>query len=149
MTTERRKAKIEWDVPAVLALIFIMGFFANLMAMQLWAIPEDNVNIITTMMTNVTTIMTVIASFYYGYSKGAQTAQQASDVRKANTDVVLQDIAKNSAPVAAAAAAAATTGAPVTIIAPGSVSTAETGSQQPIDMNVTADNVVVKEQPKA
>jgi hypothetical protein len=140
---ERRlsdKIKEEWGITAWLAVLYTVGFLGMVAGLFFVPVPKDNQQLLNTVVGIMGTIQVALMSYFYGFTKGAATAQAASDARKQSTDLVLQDIAKQSAPVAAAAVAAATTGVPVTL----PVAPAPAG-----DMTVTADNVVVTEQRKA
>lgn len=108
MSEQRRADLICWEPGDVLAFIYTLCYMVMVGAVMYFKIPTENVQIVNTLVTIMSTIQIGIGKYYYDRTRADSIAQRATAVRQSTADTAIQEIAKAAAPVAAAAVAAAT-----------------------------------------
>jgi hypothetical protein len=102
-----------WEAGDYLAFLYTLGFLFMVGGVMYFAIPEDNVQIVNTLVTIMSTIQIGIGKCYYDRSKADTAVQKSTAVQQAKASSTIQEIAKSAPASTAAAAVAAATGAPI------------------------------------
>jgi hypothetical protein len=101
----------EWGAGDYLAFVYTIGFLFMVGGVMWLAIPKDNVQIVNTLVTIMSTIQIGIGKCYYDRSKADSAAQKKVAESKVITDAAIIEIAK-AAPMPAAPPTPAVTPAP-------------------------------------
>lgn len=82
------------DTARILALMYTLGYFVLIISLMWKGIPEDNKDVVNTLVGILSIIQTGIINYYFGGSKAVDAAQRAGVSGRAQADAVIQDIAK-------------------------------------------------------
>lgn len=102
MTEERRAYQSPFDVTALVAILYTLGFLYLAGLLYYTPIPAANKDALLYLFGVLSGIELSIINFYFGGSKAVETTQRATEQRSAKAESVLQDIAK-AAPLPATA----------------------------------------------
>lgn len=116
MEGERRTDSVEGAY--LLAILYTVGYLGMMGALMFFNIPENNRELLLTLVGIMSAAQLGIIKYYYDGSKGADKVQAANMARSVKSEAVVQEIAK-TAPTATAAAVAATVAATTAAAAPG------------------------------
>lgn len=81
----------------VLAILYTLGYLSMMGALMVLNIPENNRELLLTLVGIMSAAQLGIIKFYYDGSQGAQAAQVANIARSAKNETALQEIAKVAA----------------------------------------------------
>jgi hypothetical protein len=109
-----------WEPGDYLAFLYTVGFLFMVAGVMYLPVPKDNVQIVNTLITIMSTIQIGIGKCYYDRSKADSAVQRSAAVQQAKASFALQEIAR-SAPASTAAAVAATVAASTAAATPGTV----------------------------
>lgn len=131
MTEERRIGGVDetlrWSPGDMLAVLYTFGYLAMVGAVIYFPIPEDNSQMLNTLVTIMSTIQIGIGKCYYDRNKADIAAQKVAAVELAKSSTTMREIASTAAPVQAAAVAAARAPAPADPIIPKAAPPAQNG----------------------
>jgi hypothetical protein len=113
MTEERRlldQINVPLDGAYALAILYTIGYLVLVGALMLVNIPENNRELLISLVSIMSAAQLGIIKYYYDGSKSADKVQSANIARSVRSEAVVQQIAQ-TAPAATAAAVAATVAA--------------------------------------
>lgn len=105
---DRRVDSNGWEPGDYLAFVYTMGFLAMVAGVMYFAIPKDNVQIVNTLVTIMSTIQIGIGKCYYDRAKADISMQKSAAVQQAKASSVLQAIAQAAPSVVTVPAATGT-----------------------------------------
>jgi hypothetical protein len=103
---EERRFDQQLDGAYGLAILYTIGYLMLIGALMLINIPENNRELLISLVSIMSAAQLGIIKYYYDGSKAADRVQNANIARSVRSEAVVQEIAKTAQPSTAAAVAA-------------------------------------------